>query len=122
MAYTLGAAKKIEVGGITFHVRTPADAFEEWTRASRALMAEVAAAGEAADKARMELLEIKGTELRDAALGFVVGWEGVIDEAGEPAPFNREALGQVDIGIVRDLYTLLTNFGEQVQREINQGN
>ncbi len=122
MAYVLGAAKKIEVGGITFHVRTPADAFEEWMRASRALMAEVATAGDSVDADLMAALEAKGTDLRDAALGFVVGWEGVTDEAGEPAPFSREALGEVDIGIVRDLYGLLTNLGEQVQREITSGN
>lgn len=35
MSYRLGAPKRLTVGGIAFHVATPAGTFNEWKRASR---------------------------------------------------------------------------------------
>ena len=119
--YKLGAAKIIEAGGIKFHVKTPAKAFSEWEQATREFLGELGADGVPDDATRKALQE-KEQELQQRAYAFVVGWEDVTDEDGNPVLFSQERLLEVDAAIVQELYAHLSDTGLQVGQAIAEGN
>lgn len=118
MAYTLGAPKRIEEGGITFLVRCPFGIAFELERETRKFLENAAQlerlstqpanespeAGERrrerAQQVAAETLELQD-QLQARWMRLIVGWEGVVDEAGEPVPYSIEALTDgVDVAIV----------------------
>lgn len=126
MSYVLGAPKRVEIGGITWIVNTPAGAFSAWEDTSREVIArleEAQALTDPVERGKMlrELGEVQRRQ-ETAAFNFVVGWEGVTDLAGNPIPFSQEALQQVDTGVLRLLGLALAAEGEQVLERVQAGN
>ncbi len=123
--YVLGAPKRVEVGGIVFYVSTPAGLFNEWEVAARAVMEGLRQAlqkeGPEQEVALVEWRE-KERAQEDAALAMIVGWENVVDAAGEPVSFSREALETVDVAIIRQVYLHVGEIGQQVVQRVNEGN
>ncbi len=132
MSYILGAAKIIEVGGIQFEVKTPWYVFNAWkqsadrflARAAEVYRALIAEGGEPSEASRAALVELDQQEaaLIDDALAFVVGWQGVKDEAGAEVPFSQNALRQIDWAVIKDLYGHLSDHGQQVAEAVQAGN
>ena len=120
MAYRMRAAKVVEVQGIKFHVRTPAREFAAWEKASREFLRSLVESEELTPEAR-EKAEEREAELSAAAYAFVVGWEGVEDAEGEPAPFSQDALMELDVAIIQELLPLLSQSGMQVGQAIAEG-
>ncbi len=129
MSYVFGAPKRIEAGGITFLVRTPQGAFSKWQKQAREVLRTgqrlelLQASDENADLSEaLAEAEAADQALTDAALGFVVGWEGVVDEEGKPVEFSQERLREIDVYIISQIYTRLGREGAEAQAAVQEGN
>jgi len=126
MTYVLGKPKAIEVCGITFHVQVPWGIYTDWDYRARQLWQEAANIDPDEDPAvsadkQMEIQD-KNRRLNEEALAFIVGWEGVVDDSGNEVPFSREALEQLDVAVVQQLLSHLTDIGQQIMSEVEEGN
>lgn len=123
MAYQLGGPKRIEDegSGIVFHVAAPWGLVSEIDRKSREVLTDLLKVERIADDVDRAVAEVDAQqrhhEVQELYLGLIQGWEGVVDEDGEPVPYSREALEQLDVAILEDVLKRLRERGQQRARE-----
>jgi hypothetical protein len=91
----LAPIRSLEVGKLTFHVRTPWGLMRHYLH--RLAEIEASAAGEKAREAAIE------EATRELLTQIIVGWEGAYDADGQPLPWQPDLLDQLDAAVIAEL-------------------